>query len=573
MSYPSSYPVPAKASQWIISYLRSDDAKINSKYKGISAQNAVNCAEYGLTSLLLIDIKTVARAIDYSLMTFSIENPDISCCDIFHKPKYNAKKDEWMHHLQKCFYRDHDLNTPCDDNDIIWQALRRTHLVRVESLILDKFAFAYEESSSNQSNAKGIATPCNEHFSYNKKETSDISDNNDFYSRTQPLTPCNKQSFISDVFTPRLSVKSMNKSPAKTEPYQHKTQHHKQHGTIPSTSLLELQVKSGGKSKMELCQGGKQFETEADYVDLVSHAEDAISFGISNTQRIKGNGEYPSRLAELVHKNNIAKVKIKQERGTNTDDYIDIPRNLYESNMASYLRQMGFTDMREILNGVREVEKTKSLGSCSCINQDAEKAMLWILGQREEAEEARKMDTARISSEIITIDDDDDKNSLLCKEAMKASLEQIVGKRSHISGSSTFFPNSNILKSELVKSNFIALMTYCDDLVATKRAIIKFLELEKKCSKWFGDKIPFAYFRYNVVGHIENWKFPGRSDGLYPICQIKDCKIFLKNLEDESKALEQAMYMLSEQEEGGLGFHVPKIFLKSRQDESKALEQ
>ena len=76
-----------------------------------------------------------------------------------------------------------------------------------------------------------------------------------------------------------------------------------------------------------------------------------------------------------------------------------------------------------------------------------------------------------------------------------------------------------------------------------KKVLIRFLELEKKARKWYGTSVPWRYF-YDMSERCKH---------------ISSDKVLVKNIEKESKALETAMYSLSEQQGG-----VPKLFSEAR---------
>lgn len=124
---------------------------------------------------------------------------------------------------------------------------------------------------------------------------------------------------------------------------------------------------------------------------------------------------------------------------------------------------------------------------------------------------------------------------------------------------SLYFPSSNILKSKQAREQ-LKKMIQCDDTNHTARMkIINLLTLESKAYKWFGDKIPYAYFGIQLPNTISGWdaKAKNSTNGTCPIH---------RQLTDEINTIENAMYCLSEQVEGDLGLMIPKKFIEARND-------
>ena len=96
------------------------------------------------------------------------------------------------------------------------------------------------------------------------------------------------------------------------------------------------------------------------------------------------------------------------------DYYDDHPRNAREMSLLGQLRTMGFTDQREMLAGLRHVVEDGSSGggngTCGGAGSGMifdtgtvlEGAMMWIISQREEAEEASKREEANAEPEDKT---------------------------------------------------------------------------------------------------------------------------------------------------------------------------
>jgi hypothetical protein len=191
---------------------------------------------------------------------------------------------------------------------------------------------------------------------------------------------------------------------------------------------------------------------------------------------------------------------------------------------------MGFTDMREMLMGIRHV-----VHAPADISSQVESAMMWIVTQREEAEEARKIDVARARSESLRAEQAQLRKQAARDRLWGSSMEDWTSQ-------SDLFKGSIVLKE--AKACF---ETDIFDNREFKEKLIRFLELEKKARKWYGTSVPWC-FLYSLC---ERWKELSTQE-------------LAKSIEDEATRLETAMYSLSEQEGG-----VPKIFRQARSNAEK----
>jgi hypothetical protein len=150
------------------------------------------------------------------------------------------------------------------------------------------------------------------------------------------------------------------------------------------------------------------------------------------------------------------------------------PQTTHEMNLMTQLEQMGFTDRQEMINGIRQSNKTT-----------AEDVMLFIIAQREEAEEARKEDEVRLISEEQKREQEQlqktRRKQNLCLAKTGQDLRAIFG-------------NSWILKGLLSADN-VRHSTIVNSRLMTKRRteFLDMLDLEEKSAKWYG-ALPFHYF-------------------------------------------------------------------------------
>jgi hypothetical protein len=202
------------------------------------------------------------------------------------------------------------------------------------------------------------------------------------------------------------------------------------------------------------------------------------------------------------------------------------PKNAQESSMVAQLQQMGFTDMREMLTGIRHVLTTPT----DMESQLVERAMMWIVSQREEMEEARKLDAARARSEALRAEQ--------ARLRKQAAHERLWGSTmDDWASQADLFCGSIVLKEARE-----CLETHIFNDTERKAKLIRFLELEKKARKWYGTSVPWCF----LCSLCERWKELSAEE-------------LAKSIEQEASALETAMYSLSQQQGG-----VPIIFSEAR---------
>ena len=294
---------------------------------------------------------------------------------------------------------------------------------------------------------------------------------------------------------------------------------------------------------------------------------------------VNGNASEPSAELKMPAKPEHAPVKVKKEPNTQqhtatshsvatfastaeTDSLQ--PRDFRERQMVSNLRGMGFTDTREIITALRAVAAEREevsivmpnsnaasmmgSGNAWSMQEQEEGAMMWIVQQREEAEEARKLDEARISSEEADAAMEQSRKQNLENELKNADMVDLLGSAGddvEVSMRSKHFPQSDLLRHGSVRS-VLKVIASSD---RGKEEVTRLLSLEKKARKWYGTVLPFSYFEHKLKPRLEGWA--GEN-------AINSCR-------HESNALETSMYNLSEQVEGGIG-SVPKIFYNAQRE-------
>lgn len=222
--------------------------------------------------------------------------------------------------------------------------------------------------------------------------------------------------------------------------------------------------------------------------------------------------------------------KIKRE-----PDYDETPQNDRETKMLGELRQMGFTDKREILNSIRKL---------GMLATSSESVMIDIITTREDAAEARKMDEARLLSEQSRKEESRRRRLIIAsqfqKEIQTSSIDVWTSKASMFRGS--------VVLGGSIKKTLNHLISKSESL---KNVLLSLLDLEKKARKFY-KSLPVAYFAQlsQRLARIE-----ASDDELVRTLE--------SHIKSEIEAIEVGMYTLSEQQGG-----VPRIFVEAHDRES-----
>jgi hypothetical protein len=210
------------------------------------------------------------------------------------------------------------------------------------------------------------------------------------------------------------------------------------------------------------------------------------------------------------------------KRAKQDEDGPTKPNTPHESRLFSELQQMGFQDPEEMLRGIRHFS-----------DQDtpvrSDEVMVWIVSQREEAEEARKMDEARARSEQFR-----QENAARRKQAAEEKLA--AAKLPELKND--LFKGSWIL--EAVESSILEPII---DTESSKAILVDLLDKEKQAKKFYAkgnSNLPEAYF-LELCTRLSS-----------------DKEKILDEMAKEVSTLQTALYSLSEQQGG-----VPRIFLEA----------
>ena len=161
-----------------------------------------------------------------------------------------------------------------------------------------------------------------------------------------------------------------------------------------------------------------------------------------------------------------------------------------------------------------------------------------------------------------------------------ASTDEIIGfddnGNHHNQAQSVCFSYSFLLGSSPVRQTFRYMLMNSKN---SKSNIVNLLMLEKNSVKWYGNKIPYAYFSFCLPEKIAKWTDDDEDDTNFreKIDEVQTTdmaalltagKIHILNekLILEINFLKHSLYSLSEQEASDLGLMCPKIFIKSRAD-------
>ena len=506
MSFAAEAPnngVPERAFQWISSYLRATTAD-----PGAHARVAL-VTTHGLDVLQVKDLKKLCHGI-HSLTFKHTGNvaADAPAPFRFVKTRSGAPKAELIMHLKRCFFTDPECRVVAPSNDEIWRILDNST------------STSTTQRSSNGSRPAAVPV-----------------------ASAPLLLPTGYRYGVPPPPSPK-----------------------KKSGTRKST--MPSPTKATRKRKLATTK--TTGPNQVDYVDMTlppsKWGPPKTNGALARAVKIKKEQHAKASSASSFSPGHSIAASAST---TVDDDYYSLPKDLREMSLLAQLKAMGFTDQREMLAGLRHVEKERGGGgtimSLDTSSTHVEEAMMWIVAQREEAEEARKMDLARITSEYEHSEEERRKKDT-DQRLQEASIEDIVGMGENSDSGhfhkhkSKFFHFSILLRSELVRSIFLS--TFCPD---TKKNLIHLLKLEQKANQWYGAVLPWAYFNYVATGRIESWahdKAESKPSADPPNEMIQNVGDLIRI---EAETLERGLYVMSEQHNNGLQ-NVPKIFTNARED-------
>ena len=198
----------------------------------------------------------------------------------------------------------------------------------------------------------------------------------------------------------------------------------------------------------------------------------------------------------------------------------NLPQTPNESRLLSQLLEMGFGN-QEILDEIRQ-----------SANQDptTDEIMLILIQRREDAEEARNVDEARLLSEGQKQEESNRR-----ERTLQDSIENATTKDDLM----VIFPSSWVLE---VMTNNGHLISIIMTRSKSRNDFVEFLQLEKKSRKWYGFVLPSDYF-LNVGTRLKS-EIPN-----------------IDWLGAEREKLRCGLFELKEQEKGE-----PKIFVDARKE-------
>mmetsp|Transcript_39838 Transcript_39838/g.96144 ORF Transcript_39838/g.96144 Transcript_39838/m.96144 type:complete len:531 (+) Transcript_39838:135-1727(+) len=254
-----------------------------------------------------------------------------------------------------------------------------------------------------------------------------------------------------------------------------------------------------------------------------------LTGGVANGQQRSSNPSNPGAAATGVHSqataapNRNRPASAPANGNTNNESTTsagesNVPKTPQEFSFFNQLLAMGFQDRDEVMLGIRQ-------SNASSVDE----VMMWIIQQREEREEARKMDEARLRSEQLRKENADKQ-----KRAFQKRLDAATSRDDF----RDIFGQPSWVLDNLDDAHFRRLVSH------HKNALVRLLRLESSTRKWYQDKLPTCYFR--DLCHRSNQQAENEFDSWL----IRECD-----------TLESGLYKL-ELQQGG----VPKLFIRAQEN-------
>ena len=222
------------------------------------------------------------------------------------------------------------------------------------------------------------------------------------------------------------------------------------------------------------------------------------------------------------------------------------PQNPAEASAFRQLQAMQFSDPREILQAYRKLLAQKGGTTPPSVDE----VMVYLITQREEAEEAAKMDAARLASERSRKHDAEERRAELRRQ-LQDDMEQ--ASVAEWRTDERMFVHSWLLEhAELrgVVEEQLRKQTCTNGTSSPlKLELIQLLQLEKKARQWYRATLPKAYFGGPVTDRLLRASSSDENDRL------------LEQVRREIQTLHTGLYELEHQVGG-----VPVIFRDAHDD-------
>ncbi|KAL3768641.1 hypothetical protein ACHAWO_001110 [Cyclotella atomus] len=536
--------VNSRAAEWIVQYLTAN--------VGVFKYSRNVDGSLDLQSMNVKELKALAKEIQSQVTLASFTNPT---GPIYSKPNSGAKKAEWVASVANALA----LNEVLD----VVAPQPASAVAGAGGTTNSPHSSAQQSSTTKQSSREQMRQRAAAAAEARSSRLSPRKSSTTLTSRAIQYASSVAAAAAASAATATSASKRKYKSPPKRNSPAKKSSAKKSNtSTIESDEAMALRLQ-------------QQYFTEANASVLPT----APAAATSSTAPIHANNSYRhypyATGRKRPHNSPNKPIKVKAEpisptRSSSVDDSIQ-PRDFKESSMVESLRNMGFTDVREMLSGIRATTDNQDgifVPNQSNQQQQVEAAMMWIVNQREEAAEAAKLDEARISSEMADKALEQSRKVEAERQMKLASLNSLFGsmgeKSTTASITSQYFPHSVLLENVEVRKVMHAIGSG-----PGKDTCIKLLQLESKARKWYGTVLPYAHFKHVLCPCFETWsnEFIVSSKNLNSVSS----SVLIQKVSNKSNELERGMYNLSNQEQGSFGM-APKLFLEAKRDaEAKGL--
>lgn len=302
-------------------------------------------------------------------------------------------------------------------------------------------------------------------------------------------------------------------------------------GSIASTAAAtriirqdELMTNTGMKIKGASPRSSSQRKSPIGH-----HAATSANIAYKTTDSSTTNSVSMShrKIAPIHHTgaNAVSQQDLDSDTDKQNKSYDSTPQSPHEQFIVSTLRsEMNFEDSQEILFSyrklVRKQQKASAVSKTLVTSKPtADEVMIEIISQREEAEEAKKMDQARVLSELSRKDDAKRRRDIIQQEFQKsielctdiAALMDPNDKRLFSSSWILHDPTLHSKCQHYIIKNAPSTKNYHNshDAIATaevsplKMQFLELLQLEKNSGKWYGHILPKSYFQHYVIERLK----------------------------------------------------------------------
>jgi hypothetical protein len=242
---------------------------------------------------------------------------------------------------------------------------------------------------------------------------------------------------------------------------------------------------------------------------MLRQFENETNYSINNFGRSSGAPPAPEQEQQL---------QLQNGGGDNDEDDSLRPQNAIEASILAELQAFGFTDAREVLEGIRRLTAKNASNAAPSVDD----VMVDLVTQREDLEHARQVDEARLASEALRKEEAKRRRASIAAELKVRRLEaplrewlndffchswilsthhayDVIDKCMILASSNS---NNNSSSNSSGGGEQATTTTATAATTEFRDALFELLDTEKNSRQWYGKHLPRAYFTVLVCKRL-----------------------------------------------------------------------